>query len=123
MAIKKQYALLDTQIKAFLNAFSATTDAEAIRLFTTWVNDDKNETNINKYPQHFSLYYMGDYDDQFGTWIQERDGKSIKKELIIGMSVKEDMDKKFTIAELIQMLKAELQTENIIEIPVHEQTK
>lgn len=107
---KKYYALLDTQIGAFLNPFTATTDAEAIRLFTTWVNDSSQPTNINKYPHHFSLFYIGTFDDKTAVFSNEG-----KKELIIGVSVQEEQEKKFTIKELMQMFETHMGG-NVIDI-------
>ena len=82
MAKKNFYALLDVQVGAFLNPFTAINDGEAIRLFTTWVNDTEAPTNVSKYPQHFSLFYIGEFDDVTGLFNQEG-----KKEIVIGASL------------------------------------
>ena len=109
---KNQYALLDTQVGIFLNPFTAIYHGEAIRIFTTWVNDKEHQTNISKYPHHFSLYYLGQFNEALGKWEQEVSNK----ELIIGTSVKEESEKQFTIKQLITMLEAEIQERNIVQI-------
>ena len=107
---KANYALLDTQIKAFLNPFIAQNHGEAIRLFTTWVNDKEQKTNVSLYPQHFTLFYLGEFDDQLGKY------ESDNKELIQGVSVQEEEAKAFTIKQLITMLETELKQRNVIDI-------
>ena len=98
---KKQFAIMDFTIGAFLNAFTATNDAEAIRLFTTWINDSETpNNNLHKYPTSYSLFYLGDFDDKTGNWVQPE----TKKELILGVSCVEEEKQKFTIKELTQMV-------------------
>jgi len=112
MAKRKQYALLDSQVKAFLNPFPATNHGEAVRVFTTWVNDT-NETNVSKYPHQFTLFYLGEFDDQFGTWEQPDGGN---QEIMAGVSVVEDAKKKFTVEELLNMLEMRLGERGAIDI-------
>ena len=75
--IKRTYTLYDSTAQIFMRPFEALNDGDAIRLFTTWINDDKNETNINKYPQQFGLWYLGDFDDKTGTYTQDSQPKEI----------------------------------------------
>ena len=70
--IKKQYALLDHVAGIFLNPLTFLNDAEAIRWFTTTVNDTKTDTMVNQHPEGYSLYRLADYDDQTGMY-QPRD--------------------------------------------------
>jgi len=106
--IKRQYALLDSTAKVFLNAFTAQNDGDAIRLFTTWVNDPDKNNMVGQYPEQFTLFYMGDFDDQLGIW-KQGDGNT---QVITGLSVKNEEEKKFTVNELITMLEHKLDQRN-----------
>ena len=56
MAIQKMYALLDHTSQIFLNPINFINDGDAIRWFSTVVNNQDEKTNINKYPEQFTLY-------------------------------------------------------------------
>lgn len=114
MAKIKNYALLDHKAGVFLRPFTATNDGEAIRLLTTWVNDKEHNTNINKYPQDFSLHYLGEFDDQIGRFEQQEHNK----EIILGISVQQEQERQYTVKELITML--EQHFENKTNPPLHE---
>lgn len=118
--LKKQYALLDSTSSIFLNPIVFTNDGDAIRWLTTVVNNKEEQTNISKYPESFSLYRLADYDDSTGLYNPRANEKDITamspKQIITAIQVKTDEDKKFTIRELIDMLKTELTNHNIIEI-------
>lgn len=122
--IKKQYALFDTATSSFHNPVHLINDGDAIRLFTSWVNPSKEQepTNVSKYPQHFSMWYVGDFDDKtgrFGTFDEKTQtftDKSQPRELIAGNSVKLEENTSFTVKELITMLKMELGQENVIQV-------
>ena len=109
---RKQYALFDSAAKMFLNPFSAQNDGDAIRVFTSWVNDPKKESNVALYPQQFTLFYLGEYDDQHGKFIQEE----VNKELIQGISVQQEEEKKFTLNDLVTMLEMRLKERSAPEI-------
>ena len=117
--INKHYAVHDLKAGHFLNAITFTTDAEAIRWFTTMVNGDKTENNIARHPNDYMLFYMYDIDNQTGhtgTWdnINNKMGtQESPKELIMGASCIEPENKAFTINELVGMLKIELAKDNV----------
>ena len=108
---KKFYSLLDSKIGAFLNPFTATNDGEAIRLFTTWVNDTTNESNISKYPADYSLFFIGEFDDSTGNFKQDA-----KREIVIGVSVLQEQQRTFTVKELIMMLEDYYQNQNVVNL-------
>lgn len=58
------YAIRDAKSEAFLNPFFKITHGEAERDFHQAVNDP--QTSLNKYPEDFDLYYLGQYDDRSG---------------------------------------------------------
>lgn len=104
--IVKQFSILDTAAQAFLNHIAFKSEAEAIRWFTTMVNGDETESNIARYPHQFILYRLHDWDSQTGMFLSTMDGKDIRtpKELVIGTSVKEPQNLKYTIQDLAVML-------------------
>lgn len=101
MAKTKVYTLFDAAASVFLKPFQATNDGEAIRLFTTWVNDSETPSNVSKYPHQFSLWHLGEYDDSTGKHINLEKGN---REIIAGVSVQEEQKRTFTVEELITML-------------------
>ena len=64
--IKKIFSIRDQKGEIFHPPFYKTTHGEAERDFQTTVNDEKSM--LNKYPEDFDLYYLGEYDDQTGTF-------------------------------------------------------
>ena len=121
MAIKKQYAILDAVASVFLNPVTFANDAEAIRWFTTTVNDPKKETMISLHPQGYTLYRLADYDDLTGRY-QPRDVNSSgdpsqePKQIITAINVV-NKEEKLTLEEIRTMIK-ELQydTSNVTKI-------
>ena len=58
-------SIYDTKAMFFANPWTARNEGEAIRLFTSGIND--KETQLNKHPTDFNLYYVGTFDDEIGT--------------------------------------------------------
>ena len=114
---KQMYSLLDHTAQIFLNPLSFINDKDAIRWFGTVVNNQEEKTNISNHPEQFTLFRLADYDDKLGTY----DTTMQPQQIITGIQVQDEETKKYTVKDLISMLKYELQTENVIEI--HEQTK
>jgi hypothetical protein len=119
MSIRQQYALFDHTAQMFLNSLVFTNDGDAIRWFTTVINDDKEPTNINKYPHQFTLYRLSDYDDKTGLYVprknenEQTSGKP--KELITGVQVVKEENQLYSIKEIIQLIKQELNS-NVTDI-------
>lgn len=59
------FTCYDSKAEAYLQPFLMPSKGEAIRAFTATANDDKS--NIGKYPADFTLFHIGEYDDQTGT--------------------------------------------------------
>ena len=118
--IKQMYAILDHTSQVFLNPLSFINDGDAIRWFTTVVNNSEEANNINKYPEQFTLFRLADWDDKTGAYKarqNEADKISLMpKQLITGIQVQEEQTKKYTVKDLVGMLKAEIQQDNIIDI-------
>lgn len=56
------YSIYDKAAKAYNTPFFMHNKALAIRAFSDNVNS-KEENNISKHPDQFSLFYLGEYDD------------------------------------------------------------
>ena len=79
-----------------MNPIHFINDAEAIRWFTTCVND-KQKTNVSLYPQQFILMLVGVYDDEKGQFANEQ------LELVHGNQVQEEKVQ-YTIEDMIQTI-------------------
>ena len=118
--IKKFYSIFDTTAQLFLNPLEAKNDGDAVRLFTTFVNGNKQESNIARYPQHFILFHVYDMDDQtgmtgtFNLQTQKLEKQSSPKELIIGLSCVEEPT--YTMKDAISKLREELKNQNVVDI-------
>ncbi len=62
--ILKTYSIRDAKAEVYNTPFFKKTHGEAERDFETAVRDSK--TTLNKYPEDFDLYYIGEYDDNKG---------------------------------------------------------
>lgn len=65
--INKVYAILDTKAGFFGTPFFAVNDSVASRQFVTLGNDINSM--VNKYPDDYQLYSLGEYDDNSGSVI------------------------------------------------------
>ena len=117
---KQMYAILDHTAQVFLNPITFTNDGDAIRWFTTVVNNSEEQNNINKYPESFTLFRLADWNDQTGAYEpREKEADSVHlmpKQLITGIQVQQEQLKSFTVKDLIAILKSELQLDNVIDI-------
>jgi hypothetical protein len=66
MGLLKMFSIRDQKGEVFHSPFFKNTMGEAERDFHTSVNDEK--TMLNKYPEDFDLYYMGEYDNTEGKF-------------------------------------------------------
>jgi hypothetical protein len=60
------YTIYDEAAKAYITPFFMQNDGLAIRAFQDNVNS-KDESNIAKHPEQFTLFKIGVYDDQRGV--------------------------------------------------------
>lgn len=65
----KSYSVYDSKVAAFMQPFFMQAHGAALRAFADLVNDPK--TQICKYPEDFTLFYHGDFDDQSGLFRSE----------------------------------------------------
>jgi len=64
--VLKAYSIRDQKGEIFHTPFFKHTHGEAERDFKTLVNDGKS--GINKYPEDYDLYYIGEYNDNTGRF-------------------------------------------------------
>ncbi len=93
---------------AHLNPLTFVNHGEAVRWFTSVVNSEE-ETNPAKYPQHFTLIYLGHLDDKSGELISDIET------VIEGTSVKADKNT-FTAEQLIEVLDKRYGEDNVVNI-------
>lgn len=65
---KKIFSIRDSKAGIFHQPFFKNSHGEAERDFNALVNTDNPNGMINKYPEDFDLYYLGEYDDVLGTF-------------------------------------------------------
>lgn len=99
--LKKMYSLFDKKANVHLNPLHFSNHGEAVRWFTTMVNQKGEATNVSLYPKDFILCYLGEFDDEKGSFQNEY------SEVIHGTSVV-DTEKRYTLRELYdEILKLE----------------
>lgn len=64
--VLKVFSIRDQKAEVFNTPFYKKTHGEAERDFRSVVNDEKS--SLNKYPEDFDLYYLGEYCDNSGTF-------------------------------------------------------
>lgn len=62
----KAFAVYDSKVKAFMSPHFASAAGHAIRSFEAAANDEK--TTLCTHPEDFTLFEVGEYDDQNGTF-------------------------------------------------------
>ena len=65
--ILKVFSIRDAKAEIYNTPFYQKTHGEAERNFRSVTNDEKS--TINKNPEDFDLYYLGEYDDNKGTFV------------------------------------------------------
>lgn len=61
----KVFSVYDSKVEAYLRPFFMRSRGEAIRGFVTVVNEAG--TDFNKYPEDYTLFEIGDYDEKTGV--------------------------------------------------------
>ena len=62
--MSKIYAIKDQAIEAFSQPFFVQAQGQAVRMF---MDESKNEqSQINRHPEDFELWYIGEFDEQTG---------------------------------------------------------
>lgn len=62
-------AIYDQKANVFTQPFTAPSKGVAVRSWGDQLNDPENKKSDQvRHPEDFSLYYLGEYDDQHGTF-------------------------------------------------------
>lgn len=64
--VLKAYSVRDAKSEIFHPPMYKSTHGEAERMFHELVNDEKS--TLNKFPEDFDLYHLGEYNDQTGIF-------------------------------------------------------
>ena len=64
--IHKMFTVFDSKADAYLQPFYMQTKGTAVRSFSESCNDPS--TSFNKYPEDFTLFALGEYDDLHCTF-------------------------------------------------------
>lgn len=81
------YAIYDSKSKTFGQPFFSNTNGTAQRDFTNLVND--RQTQVNKYPDDFTLHHIGEYDDALGLVSPPDTGAPILLTTALNVLIKE----------------------------------
>ena len=70
MAKLKVFCVYDSKVQAFMQPFFLRSNGEAIRSFADIANDP--QSNVCRHPEDFSLMLLGEYDDETGSFTNEK---------------------------------------------------
>lgn len=84
----KMYAVRDDAIKTFMQPFFTNHEAIAVRSFTDTINNEAPDNSFHHHKEDFSLWFLGIYDDQTGTFTQE----SGPEKILMGINVQPKED-------------------------------
>lgn len=64
----KYFAIYDEKIQCYQNPVPFRTQGEALRTFMDTVNDHSSEHYLNKHPEDYILFEVGEYDEKAGVF-------------------------------------------------------
>jgi len=64
--ISKVFSIYDSKAELYMKPFHMATKGQAIRGFADLANDES--TDVGKHPQDFTLFEIGEYDDERGEY-------------------------------------------------------
>lgn len=71
------FAVRDSALKAFAQPMFMPTIGVALRMFTDEVNRQDPNNALNKHPEDYELYHLGEFDDELGQFDEGMAQKSI----------------------------------------------
>lgn len=84
----KIFVVFDSKSEGYGIPFFQRTTGEALRGFTEAVNDPQKQSAVAKYPQDFTLFELGEYDELLGNLAPYNH----KKSLVCGVDVLQAVD-------------------------------
>lgn len=80
----KILAVRDRALDAYGQPFFASSTGGAIRSFADEINRKAEGNQLNKHPEDFDLYYLGEFDDNTGEFDPSRPSQiAVGKDLLI----------------------------------------
>lgn len=67
--IQKVFGVRDTKALAFLQPYFSNSTGAAVRAFSDEVNNTDGRSMIQKHPEDFVLYELGEFDDNTGAFV------------------------------------------------------
>lgn len=71
------YTLFDSKTEAYIPPFYAKAKGDAIRQITQVVNDKNSKQDFAKYPEDFTLFEIGVFDDSIGRFTPHEANESM----------------------------------------------
>lgn len=110
------YSIFDDTAKAYMQPFFLHNHSLAVRAFTDQVNSENNNSPLALHPEQFTLYHVGEFDDQTGN-LELREHQSLGK----GISYKKASESEKSTEQIIKELKAHIDSllafnENVIKL-------
>jgi hypothetical protein len=96
----KVYSIYDSAAGAYTQPWFMQNDALALRAFSDNVNA-KEENNISKHPDQFTLFQIGEWDDQIGEIIKA----DVMKSLGNGLEYQEQDQQKDSVMTELQFIR------------------
>lgn len=91
---RKMYSVYDKAAEAFMSPFALAADGQAKRAFIDHVMRDEN---ASKFPEDYSIWYVGEFDDSKGCFTAMPEGRVIMTGLeavAVGSKIVSDAVKK-----------------------------
>lgn len=66
--MKMIYAIYDSKVNSYGTPFFLRTKGEALRGWIDAINDPRQETDLAKHPEDFTLMELGEYDETSGVF-------------------------------------------------------
>lgn len=70
-------AVFDSAINAYMQPIFAPTIPAAVRMFTDAVMRPGDDNGFNRHPEDYSLWYLGYFDTEQGTFELDSDGRRV----------------------------------------------
>ena len=70
----KLFCVLDSKLNLFNTPMAFQSQGLAHRAFQDEVNRDDKDNPMNKYPEDFSMYYVGEFDSAIGCFVPASKG-------------------------------------------------
>ena len=75
------FSCYDSKVEAFMRPWTAQTEGQAIRMFQDEL--EQPNTEINKHPEDYSLFKIGEFHDHDGTVTPETPAKCVTTALAL----------------------------------------